>query len=74
MVIKSEWEYRYILKTLDRQLDFMKELRCDHMEDLAKALPELRNNAMYMRVEKLRNRIIMGFKENGCKYPFSVET
>lgn len=74
MIIKSEWEYRYILKTLDGQLEFMKELRCDHMEGLAKALPEFRNNAMYMRVEKLRNRIIMGFKENGCKYPFSVET
>ena len=73
MVIKSELEYRYILKILDSQIDIIKELRCDHLKDLGKTLPEISNVAVYTRVEKLRNKVILAFKQNGSKYPFSVD-
>lgn len=73
MVIKSELEYRYILKILDSQIDIIKELRCEHLKDLGKALPEISNVAVYTRVEKLRNKVILAFKQNGSKYPFSVD-
>lgn len=73
MIISNEYEYRYILKILDEELELIKELRCDHLSKIAKEIPEVCNVAVYNRVEKLRNRVIIGFKKSCGRYPFSVE-
>lgn len=73
MRINSEMEYRYIIEYLDDIIDCMKRLRCDYMEGVAKGIPEFYNIGLLMRVEKMRNKVIEGFKSGGSKYPFYVE-
>ena len=72
MTIRNEYQYRYVLKMLDEQIAIIKELRCDHMSDIARELPEISNLAVFTRAVKLRDAITGAFKANDCKFPFVV--
>lgn len=73
LVVESEWEYRYIIEKIDTLIDGVKFTRMTGMEPIAFYIPMISGASTYAQLEKLRNKVILGFKNNGNKYPFEVE-